>query len=482
MSNSQESQEGIKPIDAVLELSRRHLMDFCILMDRTYKPSWHHELIAEHLEAVERGELKRLVISMPPRHGKSWLSSVMFPAWCLGRNFRHQVVAASYGAELATHFGSKTRDLVSSPEYRAIFPVALREDSQAKNKWEVQSNIDGKWERGGHYLSVGVGGALTGRGADLLLIDDPHKSRAEVESEVVRKSIWEWYTSVAYTRLSPQGAIVIIGTRWRDDDLIGRVLAQDSDWTVITLPAVAVDTDEHRVVGEALWPQQYSLQALEEIKSSIGVYDWSALYQCTPIASENQEFRQEYFKYFEQDDLKGKDLYITACVDLAIGKDQDNDRTAIVTVGKEVNGPNWYVLDVIVGRLDPLETIEAIFSVYAKYRHAVMGIETTAYQRSLIYFLQEEMKRRRVYLPLEELKAIGPKEVRIRGLHPMYKTGVIYHRKNQSELEHELLSFPKGTHDDIIDSLAYHLQLLPNTIEREPPEHSGHFDPFALTG
>ena len=471
----------------IAEKARRRLLSYAIAVNPRYRASWHHRVIAEKLEAVERGEIKRLIIAVPPRHGKSEEASVIFPSWYKGRNPGKNVISASYGSELAVDFGAKCRDIVSSPEFRDIFPnVRLSDNTSAKDNWVTELVKGEAVEEKGAYFGVGVGGALTGRGADLLIIDDPIKNRKEAESETTRKAIWDWYISTAYTRLEKNGAIIIIATRWRMDDLTGRVLALGEDeWDIVEFPAIAEKDEEFRKKGEALWPEKYDLAALQQIRKTLGPYEFSSLYQQKPISAENQEFKQEYFRYYEEEDIKGKNLVYMTTVDLAIGKNQENDQTAIVTVGKERDTPNWYIVDIVTGRLDPLQTIDAIFAVYQRYRPIKVGIETVAYQKSLLYFITEEMKRRQIYIPLVELKAAGEKEMRIRGLHPMYKTGVIFHRPNvQEELENELLFFPKASHDDIADALAYHIQLQNPTGDRmdNDDDLTRYFDPYRLTG
>lgn len=399
-----------------------------------------------------------------PTHN-SQLASINFPAWYLGRHPEKHIITASYSSELSQDFGGKTRDLLNGDEYKAIFDTTLREDSQSKAKWETQE--------GGYYISVGVGGAITGRGADILLIDDPFKNRQDAESQVYRENVWDWFTSTAYTRLEPQGSIVLIMTRWHRDDLAGRLIQQMEDggeiWDIVMLPGIATCEEDYRKEGDALWPDRYSKEDLENIKATIGIRDWSSLYQQSPVLVESQEFTQDMFRYFEESDLIGKNLNYKISVDLAISKNEEADRTAIVVRAKDPQKPEWYIMETVVGRLDPLQTIDAIFSLYQVYRvkgPVVVGIETVAYQKALLYFLQEEMRRRQTFIHIIELQAKGKKEERIRGLIPLYKTGVVFHRHSQKEMEEELQTFPYGLHDDIIDALAYQAQFADNTAMR----------------
>ena len=232
MINSQ-----LSPQEAAQELLNRRLakdslLKFTEYTNPDYQAAGHHQQIAEALEKVERGEIDRLMIFMPPRHGKSELASRRFPSWYLGKNPSKQIIAASYNSDLASDFGREVRDIVKSPEYHNIFDVSLAEDSRAVNRWHTNHK--------GVYIAAGVGTAITGRGAHVALIDDPFKDRQEADSETTREGVWKWYTSTLRTRLMPGGAIVLIQTRWHEDDLAGRLLKQQKDrWTIIELPAIA---------------------------------------------------------------------------------------------------------------------------------------------------------------------------------------------------------------------------------------------------
>jgi len=445
----------------IIQAGRYSLIDFSIILDKNYKPNFHHEKIANALERVESGEIKRLIIQMPPRHGKSQLASINFPAWYLGRNPDKEIITASYSADLAIDFGSKTRDVVSDELYKEIFETRLKQDEQNKAKWKTNKK--------GSYTSVGVGGPLTGRGANVLIIDDPIKNREEAESETIRKKVWDWYTSTAYTRLEKNGAIIVIMTRWHLDDLAGRLLDYEEHggehWEVISFPAVAEQDEDYRKEGEALWPAKYDIDALMNIKQNIGAYDWNALYQQNPIHSDTQEFKREWFKYFTDEDILLLDLDVYALVDLAISEGKEADNTSIQVIGKNRNKPEIYKLEDSTGRLDPAQVIEYLFHLKEKYKFKFRkaGIESVGYQKSLMYFINEEQRRRQVYFDVVELKAVSSKESRIRGLVPMYKNGIIYHRNTDTDYENELLTFPFGKHDDRIDAMAYLQQVLENT-------------------
>jgi len=393
-----------------------------------------------------------------PTHN-SQLASIYFPAWYLGRNPDKEIITCSYSGDLAVDFGGKTRDVIDDPQYQGIFDLKLKQDSKSKNKWQTNN--------GGSYTSVGIGGAITGRGANILIIDDPLKNREEAESKVIRDKVWSWYTSTAYTRLEKDASVIVIMTRWHMDDLVGRLLEADKkdEWHRVTFPAIALEDTKYREKGKALWPDKYDLDTLADTKEVIGVYDWHALYQQQPIAAETQEFKPNWFKYYEDKDLEAKDLYIYVTVDLAISDKETADNTSIQVVGKGPTRPEWYKLEEMTGKLNPGEVIDYLFHLKNKYGYKLMkvGIETVAYQKALLFFLEEEMRKRQVYFDIVELKAKGAKEIRIRGLVPLYKMGLIYHRRTDLALEEELLTFPAGKHDDRIDALAYMLQVMTQT-------------------
>lgn len=274
---------------------RDSLAAYAIAHDEAYQVAWHHRLIAKTLERVERGELSRVIINMPPRHGKSKLASQYFPAWYMGRNPNRYIIAASYSAELAADMGQAVRDLSNDPMHAAIFDgTALRQDSKARSRFMTR--------QGGVYFGTGIGGPITGKGAHLLLIDDPVKSRAEADSEAKRRAIKRWYASDAYTRLMPDAAIVVIQTRWHEDDLAGWLLKEHAHegWEVLSLPAIAEQDEPHRAQGEALWPWAYPLDRLERIKKTLvaeeGERSWLALYQQRPRAIEGMMFKRPWYE------------------------------------------------------------------------------------------------------------------------------------------------------------------------------------------
>lgn len=457
---NQPDRRAAKQELAKRELARRHLMDFVHYSFKDYDANWHHKLIADKLEAVERGDILRLMLFLPPRHGKSELGSVQMPAWFLGRNPTKEIINASYTADLAVDFGRRVRNLVGGKEFGNLFDVKLAEDSQAANKWNT--------DKGGSYIAVGVGGPITGRGADVLIIDDPFKNRQEADSPVVRNQVWNWYTSTAYTRLSPKGAVILICTRWHDDDLAGRLLAAETSggdkWDVVSLPAIAtkdenIDKKYHRPKGEPLWPNRFDLSRLESIKQVLGTYEWASLYQQNPVDEESIEFKKEWFKVRKEEEVDKLNTRRFLTIDTAGRMTGTSDYTGLVD--NRVDTEGFWNIKAMQYKIGPEQLVEMIFALQQKYHYERIGIEKTIYLDALKMFLDMEAMKRRIVLPIVELKHGGlSKQLRIRGLLPRYQYSRIFHVEGEcDELIPQLVRFPKGTHDDLLDSLAYQDQI-----------------------
>lgn len=458
-----------------LTLAKRICKDdfvaFCQFVKHDYQVNWHHEILGKTLEraynTIMAGGKARIIIEIPPRHGKSETSTILFPTWVLGRAPELPIITASHSAEMAEWFGMKARDVMQSDYYKAIFGTRLREDSQSKSKWLTQKN--------GGFLAAGIGGSITGRGFKIGIIDDPIKNRQDAESSTVRDLVWDWYTSTFYTRQEGNSAIIVIMTRWHTDDLVGRLLVKEKEdaaagrenydhWEVVRFPAIAEADEEHRKAGEPLWPKKFDKAFFESTKAAVGIYDWSSMYQQNPITSENQEFKQEYFRYFENSDIQNLNLQCTTTVDLAISQKSQADETVIMTIGKDPFTSRWFILETTHGHFDPLGTIDAIFMHQSKYRSRVF-VESVAYQKALQYFILEEQRRRGQFFLVDEIKnARRGKEERIRGLLPYYRAGAIYHRKTNTLLEDQLLEFPFGKHDDHPDALSMQLEAVAPTV------------------
>ena len=390
----------------------------------------HHRLIAEKLEAVERGEIDRLMIFMPPRHGKSELASKRFPAWCLGRNPKRQIIAASYNSDLASDFGRNVRNIVAEPEFGQVFRnVGLAPDSQAANRMNTN--------HGGTYVAAGVGTAVTGRGADIALIDDPFKDREEADSERRRDVVWDWYRSTLFTRLMPGGAVVVILTRWHEDDLAGRLLEAEGDqWTVLSMPAINKD-------GEALWPEWYDVDALARIKATIGPREWSALYQQQPQPDEGTFFQREWFKTWD----KLPDVRYYGTSDYAV-TDGGGDYTVHRIWGIDANGEIYRVAG-WRGQTTSDVWIEEKLNLIAKYKPLAWFGEGGVIQKAIEPMLKRRMRERGVFCRIEWISSIHDKPTRARSFQAMAASGRV-HFEQAADIS-EFLVFPAGKNDDDVD-------------------------------
>lgn len=337
-----------------------HLLDFCTETYSGYHRAEHLVLVAEALEDIESGANDRLIIELPPRHGKSELVSVRFPAWLLGRQPTRSVISASYGDELAHEMGRRARNVV---ETQHVFPeVRLAADSKAKNLWHTQ--------QGGQFLAVGIGSGVVGFGGDIILIDDPYKKREEAESERHREHIWNWYTSEILTRQEPNAAIVLIMHRWHEDDLSGRVQeAEPGRWKLISLPAIAEGDDLlGRKPGQALWPWRYDEEALEQRRTELGNdRDWYSLYQQRPAPDEGL-----IFKWFPRFHNPGILKQIILPIDTAYTDTSGSDYTAWTAWG--FDGQKAYALDADRYKGEVPEAERIIIKLYQDLRRMYSNI------------------------------------------------------------------------------------------------------------
>lgn len=434
------------------ELARRHLLDFIKYRFPDYKINWHHKVLADALERVKKGELKRLMVFMPPRHGKSEEVSVNFPAWCYGDNKDLNIIQSSYSGGLAIDFGRQVRNIMASDEYKELFETRLADDSQSKATWSTTGR--------GNYNAVGVSGATTGKGADIFIIDDPVKNREEAESEVVSESTWSWYKDVALTRLSPDGAVILVMTRWNDKDLASRILEEEGDkWEVISFPAIAENDEKYRKEGEALWADYFTLDKLLEKKSAVGAYTWASLYQQQPISRETQKFKQELFKYREIKDVTDKPSNCFITIDSSLAKTATSDYTGI-TINWVHEDNSWNLKSYHV-RLTSPELIKTIFELQRAYNPIAIGLEETVFTSAIEPFMREKMMQENCFPNVVPLKHNQVnKNLRIESLLPRYTANGIYHIQGMCvDLEEELLRYPASKYDDTMDSCAYQSQI-----------------------
>jgi predicted phage terminase large subunit-like protein len=452
------SQQRLPPTPEDFAFSR--LIAYAAFQWPGYEAAKHHRLIARHLEAVERGDIRRLMISMPPRHGKSMLASEFFPAWYLGRNPSHYVIAATYAQDLADDFGRKVRDQIAESTFQAVFPgCQLKGDSKSSKRFHVTHESEDPQDAfatdlDGAYFAAGICGPLTGRGAHLLLIDDPVKNREDAESSTLRQKAKDWYTSTAYTRLMPDGKIVIIQTRWHEDDLTGWQLKEHAHegWVVLSLPALAETDDDilGRKTGEPLWGH-YPLQALERIKRSIGSRDWTALYQQRPAPAEGGIFKAEWFRRYG----KQQDAYqqIVQSWDTAVKADEINDPSVCTTWGIRPDG--YDLLQVLVRRLEYPDLKRLVKSQAEAFGADAVLIEDKASGQQLLQDLKRSTK-----LPLIGINPEKDKITRASAVSAIVEAGKValpQHAAWLTDYETEMLTFPNAPHDDQVDSTTQFL-------------------------
>jgi predicted phage terminase large subunit-like protein len=406
----------------------------------------HHRIIAEKLERVARGELKRLIINMPPRHSKSEFASYLMPAWFLGRNPKLKIIQATHNTELAVRFGRKVRDLINDPRYIEAFPnTLLKEDNKGAGKWGTSV--------GGEYFAAGVGAAVTGRGADLFIIDDPH-SEQDALSETAYDMAYEWYTSGPRQRLQPGGSIILVMTRWGKKDLTGRLLAaQGSDifadqWEVVEFPAIMPS-------GEPLWPEFWDKSALLGIKASLPVAKWSAQWQQQPTGNESAIIRREWWKMWDKEDIPEL-KYIIQSYDTAFSKKETADFSAITTWGIFQPTPdspdNIILLDAQRGRWSFPELKEVAWEEHQYWNPDMVIIEAKAAGMPLI----DEMRLRGIpalgFSPGRKAGRGGMDKItRMNLVSPLFEAGVVWapqDKKFSDEVIEEVASFPYGDHDD----------------------------------
>jgi predicted phage terminase large subunit-like protein len=460
-------------------LSQRHLAAFTVRMHKGYHAGWAHLDICRRLDKfskdVAEGKSPRLMLQMPPRHGKSLLASIYFPAWHLGNHPHHEVIATSYSGALAMVFSRKVRGLLRDPQYQVLFPsTKLDADNQNAEGWMTS--------KGGGYVPAGVGGAITGRGAHILIVDDPIKNAEDASSVLVKDSIWEWYTSTAYTRLAPGGGVLIIQTRWAEDDLSGRLeaLSESGDgdkFEIIRYPMIAVEDEVFRQAGEALHPERYPLEQARNIEKAVGPSVWQALYQQNPIPDTGSYFTKDMFRWYTG--AAPERLAVYAAWDLAIGKGDRNDFTAGVVIGLDEEDSMW-LLDVRHGRWDSYEIVDQMLDVQRVWHPEVHGLEKSQVSMAIGPYLEQRIYEEKQYEMV--VRDLPPgrrdKELRARSIQGRMRQGRVQFPKDQpwtDKLYSELLKFPAGAHDDMVDALAWvglMLQEMSTPIEPKEPEYA----------
>lgn len=486
------SPEEIAEIDRMVdELATRKanqaayddLLAFCKKMDPNYLVGRHHRILANMLMAIERGDKDRICVNMPPRHGKSQLVSIFYPAWFLGRNPDKKVMMVSHTTDLAVDFGRKVRNLIATDAYKEVFPaVSLSIDSKSAGRWNTNHK--------GEYFACGIGSSIAGRGADLLLVDDPHSEQDVLNGNFeVFERAYEWFTFGARTRLMPGGRVAIVQTRWHLDDLTGRVtrdMAKNDkadQYEVVEFPAIldTVDKTTNKTVQKPLWPEFFDIAALERTKASMPVFQWNAQYQQQPTAEEAALIKREWWRGWPHDEPPACE-YIIMSLDAAAEKHNRADFTALTTWGvflnEESSEYNVILLNSIKQRMEFPELKKLAMEEYEEWQPDSFIVE----KKSAGTALYQEM--RRMGLPVQEFtphRGSGDKLARLNSVADIVASGMCWVPQTRwaEEVVEEIAGFPFMSHDDLVDSTVMALMRFRNggfiRLPTDEPEEQRYF-------
>jgi predicted phage terminase large subunit-like protein len=428
--------------------AREDFMSFVKCVWPEFIEGAHHRVIAKKFNDLATGKINRLIVNMPPRHTKSEFASYLLPAWMVGRNPKLKIIQATHTGELAVRFGRKAKTLIDSEEYSKIFETSLREDSQAAGRWETA--------QGGEYFAAGVGGAITGRGADLLIIDDPH-SEQDAMSASAFDNAYEWYTSGPRQRMQPGGKIVLVMTRWSKKDLTGILLnnqgkIKGDQWDVVQFPAIL---DHGPKEGKPVWPEYWKIDELEKVKATLPVGKWNAQWMQKPTSEEGAIIKREWWRKWDRDTLPDIS-YVIQSYDTAFLKKETADFSAITTWGvfyPEIDGPaNLILMDCLKDRFEFPELRRAALEQYKYWNPDMVVIEQKASGTPLTHeFRQMDIP----VMPFTPSRG-NDKHVRINSCAPLFEAGLIWapDMRFAEEVVEECAAFPHGDHDDLVDSMT----------------------------
>lgn len=439
-----------------------------------FQDARHHRALAKVLERVERGEVPRLIVTLPPRHGKTELISRRFIPWLMGRAPYRSVIFATYNEPFSQDIGSDCRSIMQGQQFKQVFPkFRFRPGGMSREKLQAAE--------GGMAAFVGRGGSITGRGADILIIDDPIKDSEEASSPTIRQKLWDWFTQVAMTRLMTKFAcVVIVHTRWHEDDLIGRLTdptnpcysaEEAAKWNIINLPAIALDDDPlGREQGAALWPERFDLPFLQAARQ-LDSRGFSALYQQRPTPEDGDLFRSDWIVKYDRDQLPD-DLRIYAASDHAIGTDKKrNDATVMIIGGVDKYGDIW-ILDVWWEKKGSDAQVDAMLRLAKRWKPLLWHAEKGHISKAIGPFLRKRMQEERTYFSINEVTPIENKVQRAQsaiGLMSLKKIKFPKHAVWVQDAIDELLKFPNARHDDFVDALAW----LCRSVDRMAQPSSG---------
>jgi len=460
-SRPQAADEILTRLDGETSLAR-----FIELVSPDTIPAKHHRLLLTKLEAVDRGDITRLMIFMPPGSAKSTYASILFPPWFLGRNAQRSVIGASHSGELAERFGRRVRNIVGSGEFRRVFGFGLSGDNAAAGRWET--------ERGGEYYAVGVDASVTGRRADLGIIDDPVKGRAEADSQTIRDRTWDWYRSDFWPRLKPGGRIVLIMTRWHEDDLAGRLMAEQESggerWDVLSLPAEARSGDPlGRAPGASLWPEWFRPEMFAEAKRDLR--NWSALYQQEPTPESGDYFKAEWVRWYDK--VPPRDhLEVYGASDYAVTS-AGGDYTVHGIVGIDPDD-DIYLLDLWRDQTSSDVWVEAALDLMERWRPIMWAEENAQIEKGVGPFLtKRQMERRLFSCYRKQFSSALNKATKAQSIRGRMAMGKVYFPRRApwaADLVSELLRFPAGKNDDQVDVLSLIGRMLDDLIGGEVPK------------
>ena len=430
------------------ENAEQNFMGFVKAVWPSFINGRHHKVMAKKFEEIASGKIRRLIINMPPRHTKSEFASYLLPAWYLGKYPNKKIIQCSNTAELAVGFGRKVRNLVGSDVYSTVFPnVALQSDSKAAGRWATN--------HGGDYFAIGVGGTVTGKGADLLIIDDPHSEQeaaiASTNPEIYDK-VYEWYSSGPRQRLQPGGSIVVVMTRWAKRDLTGRIVQSwiDKDgeeWEIIDFPAILPS-------GNPLWPEFWSLKELEALRLELPLSKWNAQYQQQPTSEEGAIVKREWWKVWEKENPPPCEFIIQSW-DTAFTKNERSDYSACTTWGvfnmnEDPNDTHIILLDAVKERLEFPELKQRAMEMYNEWQPDACIVEAKASGAPLVFEL------RKMGIPVQEFTPTrgNDKITRVNSVSDLFASGKVWAPRKRwaEEVIEEMAAFPNSDHDDLVDS------------------------------
>ena len=404
----------------------------------------HHQIIGEKFNRIAQGKLKRLIVCLPPRHSKSEFASTFFPAWMMGLRGNLKIIQTTHTAELAVRFGRKVRNIIDSEDYQAVFPeLKLQADNKSAGRWTTNQD--------GESFYAGVGGAITGRGADLLIIDDPH-SEQDALSSTAMDSAYEWYTSGPRQRLQPGGIIVIVMTRWSTKDLVGKVLKRQGDdhadqWEVVEFPAIMPDSDQ------PLWPEFWKKEELLAVKASLPISKWNSQWLQTPTAQTGSVVKRDWWKIWESEQVPAYS-YVIQSYDTAYSKKETADYSAITTWAvfqpRDGDPDQIILLDAKRVRLDFPDLKKLAWEEYKYWEPDCILIEAKATGTPLA----QELRRMGIPVTSYSPSRGQDKVARMNSVAPIFESGMVWATEDNfaEEVIDEMASFPYGEHDDYCDS------------------------------